>query len=292
MHNRSFYRDLSQTGQSQQIDEEPLVVNCAGLCCFDTPFHTWNREGRADHYLQLVTCGTLSVWLGDTVQEMHAGDFLLTKPRTPYRYFYPAAAAEVPAPEMRYYWIHFTGFHAGRLLTRLQLEPGVIYSTGVENTQMHEQFALSFERLFDEFTDRRRGFDDACAAELTAILVSLSRAVSTGRRTTSRPLSTIAWLHSHFLENIPLRDLAAMEHLSESRYRTVFHKQTGLSPSEYRIALRMQHACDLLMGSSQSISEISSACGYSDVLYFNRLFKRRIGVPPGEYRNRGQKQEE
>lgn len=291
MQNRSFYRDLSQTGQSQQIDEEPLVVNCAGLCCFDTPFHTWNREGRADYYLQLVTCGTLSVWLGDTVQEMHAGDFLLTKPRTPYRYFYPAAETTAPSPEMRYYWIHFTGFHAGRLLSRLQLETGVIYSTDIGVGAADTQTLVSFEPLFAEFTDRRRGFDDACAAALTEILVSLSRAVSTGSRTTGRPLSTIAWLHSHFTENTPLGTLAAMEHLSESRYRTVFHRQTGLSPSEYRIALRMQHACDLLSSSTQSIAEISSACGYSDVLYFNRLFKRRIGVPPGEYRNRCQTQE-
>lgn len=287
MDNRSFYRDLSQTGQSQQIDEEPLVVNCAGLCCFDTPFHTWNRDGRADYYLQLVTCGTLYVYLGDRVQEMHAGEFLLTKPHTPYRYFYPkntedTADIAATAEEMRYYWIHFTGFHAGRLLTRLQLEPGVLYSTGTENTGFIEQF----EKLFDEFTDRRRGFDDACAAGLTQILVSLSRAVSTGSRTKGRNLSTIAWLHSHFLENTPLSALAAMEHLSESRYRTVFRQQTGLSPSEYRIALRMQHACDLLMGSTQSIGEISAACGYSDVLYFNRLFKRKTGMPPGVYRNR------
>lgn len=305
MQNRSFYRDLAQTGQSQQIDEEPLVVNCAGLCCFDTPFHTWNREGRADYYLQLVTCGTLAVWLGDQVQEMHAGDFLLTKPRTPYRYFYPAtdlswtnvtatdasgatAVSQDTPQEMQYYWVHFTGFHAGRLLTRLHLEPGMIYTTGAENSHAITALPHAFERLFDEFTDRRRGFDDACAAELTGILVSLSRAVSTGSHTTERTLSTIAWLHSHFLENTPLSTLAAMEHLSESRYRTVFHQQTGLSPSEYRIALRMQHACDLLLGSSQSISEISAACGYSDVLYFTRLFKRKIGMPPGMYRSRSQ----
>lgn len=280
MENRAFYRNPSQIGQDQQSDEELLVVNCAGLHCTDTPFHTWRREGRADYYLQFVTCGTLSVWLGDNVQEMQAGNFLLTKPRTPQRYFYEVA--NTPPEEMHYYWVHFTGFHAGRLLNRLQIEPGVVYATDNENTRI---LAL-FEALFNEFTDRRRGFDDACAAELTEILVALSRAVSTGSRTTGRTLSTIAWLHSHFLENTPMSTLAAMEHLSESRYRTVFHRQTGLSPCEYRIALRMQYACDLLIGSSQSISEISVACGYSDVLYFSRLFKRKTGLSPGMYRNR------
>ncbi len=285
MENRSFYRDLSKAGQSQQIDEEPLVVNCAGACVFHEPFHTWNREGRVDYYLQYVTHGVLQVWMGEQVVAMQAGDFLLTRPRTPYRYFYPAAQ-EAEEGEMGYLWAHFTGFHAGRLLSRLQLEPGVIYSTGEGSTRIPEMF----DQLFAEFTSRQRGFDDACAARLTQILVQLSRAVSTASHTAERTLSTIVWLHSHFTEDIPMGELAVMEHLSESRYRTVFRKQTGLSPREYRIALRMQHACDLLTSSTLSINEISAACGYSDELYFNRLFKRRIGVPPGEYRSRCQEE--
>lgn len=75
METRAFYRNISLTGQKRQIDEELPVVNCTGLCCFDTPFYTWNREGRADYDLQLVTCGTLSVWLEDTVQELHPRHF-------------------------------------------------------------------------------------------------------------------------------------------------------------------------------------------------------------------------
>jgi len=282
MENRAFYRTLSQPDCdrlpdcNQQIDEEPLIVNCAGSCAFHTPFQTWNRDGRADYYLQFVTHGKLQIWVGGTLTEMEAGDFLLTRPRTPYRYFLPEGG------EMEYLWIHFTGFHAGRLLSRLQLEPGQIYSAADSIPRIRERFDF----LFGEFTNRQRGFDDACASRLTQILVCLSRAASIGNRTAERKLTTLAWLHGHFTENIPMGELAAMEHLSEGRYRSVFRRQTGLSPSEYRIALRMQHACDLLATSSRSITDISASCGYGDVLYFTRLFKQKIGVPPGEYRSR------
>lgn len=205
---------------------------------------------------------------------MEAGDFLLTKPKTPYRYYLPENEA------MGYLWVHFTGFHAGRLLSHLQIEPGQIYSTANCIPHLKEQF----EFLFGEFTNFQRGFDDACASHLTQILVCLSRAAMIDKHTPERKLSTLAWLHAHFTENVPIEQLASMEHLSESRYRSVFRRQTGLSPSEYRIALRMQHACDLLTTSSRSITEISNACGYGDGLYFIRLFKHKIGVPPGEYR--------
>ena len=255
MENRSYYRDVAVPDCSQQIDEEPLIVNCAGLCAFQTPFQTWNREGRADYYLQFVTRGKLRIWVGDVLREMEAGDFLLTRPRTPYRYFLPEEE------EMEYLWIHFTGFHAGRLLSRLQLETGQIYAAADSIPRIRERFDF----LFGEFTNRQRGFDDACASRLTQILVCLSRAASIGNRTAEKKLTTLAWLHGHYTENVPMATLAAMEHLSESRYRSVFRRQTGFSPSEYR-------------------GQVIRKGKDGDVLYFTRLFKQKIGVPPGEYR--------
>ena len=277
MESRSFYRNVALMDCDQQIDEEPLLVNCAGYCGFDAPFQTRNREGRQDYYLQFVTHGRLRVQHNDIIAVLEAGDFLLTRPRTPYRYFLPAGES------MGYLWVHFTGFHAGRLLSRLQLEPGRIYSAADSVPKIRERF----EFLFGEFTNRQRGFEDACASRLTQILVSLSRGAAIGDTGAVRKLTTLAWLHGHFAENLSMGELAAMEHLSESRYRSVFRRQTGFSPSEYRIALRMQHACDLLATTGRSITDISAACGYGDVLYFTRLFKQKIGVPPGEYRSRG-----
>jgi len=284
MTNQSFYRNviLPDTECRQQIDDEPLVVNCAGYCDFSDPFHTWKRDGRPDYYLQVVTHGTLRIWVGNQLCQMDAGDFLITKPKTPYRYYLPENEA------LGYLWVHFTGFYVGRLLARLQMETGQIYTTNDCIPRLTERF----EFLFGEFTNRQRGFDDACASRLTQILVCLSRATSINSHTAERKLPTLAWLHAHFTENVPIEEIAAMEHLSESRYRSVFRRQTGLSPSEYRIALRLQHACELLTTSSRSITEISNACGYGDVLYFIRLFKQKIGVPPGEYRTRSQAEQE
>ncbi len=273
MPTRSFYRHVTPLEDNRQIEEEPLIVNCAGECTFTAPFQTWNREGREDYYLQFVTHGRMEIWVEGALCSMEAGDFLLTRPRTPYRYSLPAGE------EMGYLWVHFTGFHAGRLLSRLMLECGRIYTAPESVDKVAERFGF----LFGEYGSRMRGFDDACASRLTQILVCLSRASSIDPADV-RKLTTIAWLHGHFTENATVGELAAMEHLSESRYRSVFRRQTGLSPAEYRIALRMQYACDLLSTSGRSILDIAAACGYPDVLYFTRLFKQKIGMPPGEYR--------
>jgi len=274
----SFYRNVTIVDCNQQIDEEPLIVNCAGNCSFSSPFFTQNTEGRLDYYLQFVTNGNLYIVTNEkdaqNITIMKPGDFRLTAPKNGYTYFIPEGRT------MEYMWVHFTGFYAGRLLSRLQIESGKTYSAAESIPQIN----VMFSQLFEELSNKRRGFDDACSSILTNILIHLSRKSATSYSATEKKLSSIAWLHRHFDEDTPISELAAMEHLSESRYRNVFKHRTGLSPGEYRIALRMQHACDLLSRSEQSIAEISNFCGYSDVLYFTRIFKQKIGIPPGEYR--------
>jgi len=283
MEQQSYYRIVSISGGNLQVEEEPLVVNCAGNCLIKKTFITDNPGGRLDYYLQLMTAGQMSVWIEGEKHTMKPGMFLLYRPKTGFRY--ALEPADLAAGPMEYLWIHFTGFHAGRLLSRLGLEFSRLYTVAdAPNIQKSPVIGL-FTALFGEFVNRRWGFDDACAALLTKILVTLSRDTITDTVPAKRPLLTLAWLHRHFMEDHSIADLAAMEHLSQSRYRHVFREQTGVSPIEYRIALRMQHACDLLQTTDQSIQDISSACGYSDTLYFIRLFKQKTGLPPGAYRN-------
>ena len=269
-----YYRDIMSPGCNQQIDEEPLVINCAGFCDFESGFETHNREGRLDYYLQYVTHGTLRFYLKNEFHEMREGSFIITKPHSVYRYYLP------DGEKMGYLLIHFSGFHSGRILKNLQLDCGKIYTANGITDRMTDMFMS----LFSEFTNRQRGFDNMCAAHLSEILVLLSRTALTENSSADSRLSTISWLHSHFAEKITVDDLAAMEHLSGSRYRSIFRNQTGFSPSEYRTALRISHACDLLLTSDRSIKDISIACGFDDVLYFTRLFRNKIGVPPGKYR--------
>ncbi len=288
MENVSYYRNVTLVECDQSAEESPLVVNCAGCCVFDETFSTRNLNGRSDYYLQYVLKGSLRCVLTDSsgggmrTVLLNAGDFILRSPFTPYRYYLPEGE------HMEYLWVHFTGFYAGQLLSGLQLESGCVYSAAESMTKVEERFQF----LFSEFANRGRGFDQATASRLMQILVCLSRMALIDGASQEKKLTTLAWLHSHFAENCSIRELAAMEHLSESRYRSVFRKRTGLSPSEYRTALRMQHACELLSRTDNNIEVISGLCGYMDVLYFIRHFKQKIGVPPGEYRRRIRNSEE
>ena len=68
--------------------------------------------------------------------------------------------------------------------------------------------------------------------------------------------------------------------------RKLFKKETGVTPHEYLTRVRMNAAQLLLSGASRfdySINETSELCGFSEPLYFSRIFKKRFGCSPSQY---------
>ena len=67
--------------------------------------------------------------------------------------------------------------------------------------------------------------------------------------------------------------------------RRLFKKETGVTPHQYLTDKRLQSAADMLSVHYEggNITEISSACGFREPLYFSRMFKKKFGVSPSAY---------
>ena len=63
----------------------------------------------------------------------------------------------------------------------------------------------------------------------------------------------------------------------------IFKKEFGLPVQQYVTLLRIQNACSLMEKRISCISDISKLCGFSDPLYFSKVFKKKMGVSPKEY---------
>ena len=73
--------------------------------------------------------------------------------------------------------------------------------------------------------------------------------------------------------------------VSQVYLRRIFKRKYGLSPSSYVVRERIRSACLLLTdGSDRPISQIAPAVGYTDPLYFSRIFKKQTGMSPSEFR--------
>ncbi|TCZ67068.1 AraC family transcriptional regulator [Flaviaesturariibacter aridisoli] len=87
---------------------------------------------------------------------------------------------------------------------------------------------------------------------------------------------------------LPLAEAAALLHLSPSAFCRFFKRVTGKTFSDYLNDVRTGHACSLLTGTDKSIAEIAFATGFESLTYFNRVFRKKKGLSPREYRARMQ----
>ncbi len=92
------------------------------------------------------------------------------------------------------------------------------------------------------------------------------------------------YIDEHYAEAITAEDLASMSHCSKGHLFRTFKKSFRVSPLAYQQDLRFEAAQRLLRFTSLRGYEIAQRVGYSNIYYFYRQFKKRMGVTPKHYR--------
>lgn len=94
----------------------------------------------------------------------------------------------------------------------------------------------------------------------------------------------IHYIHQHISDPIRIEQLCRKAYLSRNAFYRWFKEQCGLTPVDYINKERIKLAKQLLASSDRTITDVSMECGFSDVNYFVRLFKKTEGITPGSYR--------
>ncbi len=91
------------------------------------------------------------------------------------------------------------------------------------------------------------------------------------------------YIHEHLTQKIAVDSLSRKAYLSRNMFFKWFREQFGITPLEYINRERLKLAKQLLADKKNSISSVSLQCGFNDVNYFVRLFKKAEGITPGMY---------
>lgn len=92
------------------------------------------------------------------------------------------------------------------------------------------------------------------------------------------------YVRQHYIDGFTSAQIQEACGLSYKYAGTLFKEVTGQTIKEYQCALRLRKAEQLLKETNKSIAEIAQLTGFSDVFYFSKIFHRKKGCPPGEYR--------
>lgn len=156
-----------------------------------------------------------------------------------------------------------------------------VYHMLIELSVDHDSF-YAVQRFFDILYELSK-FDDA--RELSSSSFAKVDVGSESRRV----LKVKGYIDSHYKDEIRLDTLADLVGMTPTAFSRFFHQRTGKALSEYIVDVRLGYAARRLVDTTDSVSEICYSCGFNTLSNFNRLFRKRKGCNPTEFREKYQK---
>jgi AraC-like DNA-binding protein len=152
---------------------------------------------------------------------------------------------------------------------------------------LHDFVLQSFHQIFDCARAEQPGYQQVLGARISGLLADSSRLsrhhdpISEDERLVERAKFLLA---DNITEQMDIGWLSHSLGIGYSRFRTMFKNQTGLSPYQYFLNLKIGLAKQLLEQGNYSIKEISHMLSFDDPYYFSHLFKKKTGLAPSRWK--------
>ena len=221
----------------------------------------------------LVVSGEATVTCNGVARRVRRGDLF---------FLFPAVSYTLKGDEaFQYMYVSFLGIRATSLMERLRLPRGAFVFEGFDELIPRWEEALA---LSDE------------VADLSSESILLYTLAKVGSRTAGqRPSAGLSdsarefllikkYVDEHFSEsNLNLDRLAGEFSYNKKYLSSGFKKHFQVGISEYLQTLRVHQACVLMEQKHTGVQSIATLCGFSDPLYFSKVFKAKTGLSPKAY---------
>ncbi len=261
------------------ISEEYLELHGCGVSNYNSGDYTTIREnGRKDYQLIYLSRGKMSALVIDKTVELNAGDVLIYYPDEIHKYTY------LEKDKYESLWIQFSGSGVESILRKLG-----IFGEHIIHTTRDQSIDYLFERIFWEHKLKRHAYKTIEVSLILEILSSISRrnTASDIKYSTTQSAqinAVLLQMETDIRKNTPLKNYAKIMNLSVSRFSHIFTSEIGIPPHKYILQLKINKASQLLRQTDMNVGEIAQFVGFSDPLYFSRLYKKSTGMTPMDYK--------
>jgi AraC-like DNA-binding protein len=275
---------FTPVGVLRNVRRHPLGVGLHVICLGWFPKargHGIERPNGLDECI-LIFCTKGKGWLeidGRRVA-VGAGEVLIIPPNKAHSYH-----ADEKDP-WSIHWAHFSGTSAASYASMLPAHEHVLTVTDNDSQDIAKMFRECYRLMSGGLTEKTLLLVSHIVRHALGVLFfQTGNSLSGSARTIAHDLTkSIEFMRANVARSLTLQELSRHAGLSSSRFSSLFRDQTGSSPVEHHIRLRMQSACHYLDTTALSVKEIAVELGYDDPYYFSRIFQKTLGCSPLAYR--------
>lgn len=228
-------------------------------------------KSESIYKMHYVCSGNGFIHFEDKVQALTEGDVFIT---------YPAHPFCIESKEnFSYMYISFLGSRANMIMEKLKINKNNYHFTDCQKISDFWKSGFNFN---SELTD------------LISESILLYTFSYIGNRITSFydknkiNSNTAMYIKKYIDDNFLNPDISLASISKEISYNkkyisSVFKKTIGIGIIEYLNTIRVQYACTLIQHGLTCVNDIAVCCGYSDPLYFSKVFKEKMGISPRDY---------
>jgi AraC-like DNA-binding protein len=235
-----------------------------------------------------VTKGQLDVSLDAQAYKAESGDILISNSETIH--------GAIPHEGCEYECIVF---HPDEIITGENSCKRFIKELLDGSTHLCEYISHNsspgIERIVNELSLRMQNKDDGYDFAVISLIYGFFSAVigeklyerkkqNPHERDFAKLKSAIEFMRDNYAKDIRLSDIAAVSDISAKYFCRFFKKMTDKTPIEYLVDYRIERASKMLISGNMPVTEIALSCGFNDLSYFIKTFKRYKGVSPLKFR--------
>ncbi|SHF78432.1 AraC-type DNA-binding protein [Mariniphaga anaerophila] len=266
-------------------DEDFFIVLNNFHAKFDFPVHY-----HPEYELNFVFNSKGKRIVGDSIQEYDDMDMVLIGPNTPH-----AWTGNNDHDDVRVITIQFQqDILSETTLNRKVMTPirdmlfksyrGIEFSKGIQNNFKSRLVELSDKSGFDSLLELLSILYDLSISRNQKLLSSSSY-VNKYESSKSRRIKKVTdYIYENYHNQIKLKEVAEIVNMSDTAFSHFFKKRTHRSFSDFVNDVRVGNATRLLIESERTMAEIGYECGFNNLSNFNRIFKKKKGCTPSDFK--------
>ena len=148
-----------------------------------------------------------------------------------------------------------------------------------------------FQQLHREYEQKSMGYFETIRSYMILILIHIMRQIEIPNAYDSRNEMIryiIDYVEKNYTEKLSLMTISRKYNYTLQHVSTLFKQEVGMNFQEYVQSVRIKESCRLLINTNQKVSDIATRVGYTNIKYFNEVFKRHMEMTPRDFRKKFQ----